>query len=209
MESVASGAPGTPQKTPESAPSGSTVPGTVSQEPDKKYVSSEDFRAGLEALKNSFFAELRRAKDTESKPASKPNAEKALDERVAELERERAAVRQERCVVAIERHAKDAGVPGDAVEFLTEHLTRKYKLDYDADRREVVYRDEFEQPKPVGELISSFLKTPKGQMFLPAPGVGGVPRGGSKPQGKQYLEMTLEDRLKMTPAQEAQLARGA
>ena len=208
MESVASGAPGTPQKTPESAPSGSTGPGTVSQEPDKKFVSSEDFRAGLEALKNSFFAELRRVKDADSKPASKPNAEKALDERVAEIEKREAIVLQRQCVVAIKGVAKDAGVPSDAVDFITEHLTKKHRLDYSQERDEVIYYDDYDQPKPVAELVHAFLKTPKGQILLPAPGVGGVPRGGSKPQGKQYLEMTLEERLKMTPAQEAQLARG-
>lgn len=163
------------------------------------YVSKEDF-AELKRSLDWATGEIRRFKA--AKPDATPppqSTEKALNERVSELEKERADSAAEKVEIALSKALQTHGVTSDNEDVLKDHLTKRHKISYDRDTKQVLYQDDLGQAKPVAELVSAFMKS-KGKSYVPAPAVAGVPRtnGAVAPgQAKSFSEMSQTERLEL------------
>ena len=161
-------------------------------------------------FRNSFFAAQRRNASV-TQPAGEPAQKKSeaditIEARVKTLEARERQVEVDERERSILSALTSAGVPADRQDAALDHLERRFgsKIKYNRDTRQGEFSEfEGDTPKPVSAFVSEFLKQPKGQIFLPAPSTGGVPRGQGLRQApaRAYHEMPKEERLKMSSEQ--------
>lgn len=160
-----------------------------------------------EEFRNTLFAAVRRgtpAAQTPEPVAKAKDGEPEMRERVRLLEEERQQVAADRREASILSALTAAGVPADRQDAALDHLERRFgsKIKYNRESRQVEFTEfEGDTPKPVTAFVSEFLKQPKGQIFLPPPATGSVPRGQGQRQiaGKRFSELTQKELDTMSP----------
>jgi len=214
-EDVNNADPGTAQTTP-AGDNSPTADGGQTNTPDSAELANlvqSQVAEQFKALRNSLFAEVRRiSKPGASQKPTQQNgdgdAEATIADRLKVLEEEKAQVDADRRENAIRSALTSSGVPSERQDIALDHLERRIgsKIAYDRDTRKVVYREfEGDSAREVADYIKDFLKTPTGEIFLPAPATGQLPNGRNKSGGGKppYADLPAEKRLSMTFAEQA------
>jgi hypothetical protein len=201
------------EQTPPAKPAEIADPGTAPLEPDAQTVSVEDFKkvqnqlAALQRILTKQAAPIAPANPPADPEESKTQRVK-LEELQASMRRDRERLETKARRNGIREAIAENGITEpDAIEILFDHVERKHggKIKV-GDDDQTSYEDELGDVKSVSTLIGDILKGPKGQFFRPirAPGPNTrAARGNSAPipGQKSYLEMSTEERLKLTPEQ--------
>jgi len=183
---------------------------------------------GLKKQLNSLAATVRKLSQATPAPAAQVAAPadestepKTLKELRAEIAREREEARKEReeaARIKRENGIRDAikanNVDPDAVDLLFDHIQQRHGSKISQSEGKTILTDELGEAKEIGDFIGELLKTPKGKFFKPekTPGPNTrAGRGGSSaiPGQKNFLEMSLEERLALPRDQARALASQA
>lgn len=165
--------------------------------------------------------------EAEKRVAAKAQAPKADDDETKtqkqKLEEMQASMRteRERLVKKARRNgireaiAQNGITDPDAVEVLFDHVEARHGLKIQVgEDDEVSVLDDLGESKSVSALIGDILKSPKGKHFkidkVPGPNTRAGRGNSAAISGqKSYMEMSLEERLKLTPEQERAATKAA
>jgi hypothetical protein len=218
-----SGAPGTPAGSPPGAPgtpSQTSSPAHESQatQEARRYATHEETQAlsaAVGGLRNDFKALQKLIEGlkpseraaNEDRGTVREDLEKLKNEIRADRE---AAITETRNAVILQAISAHKITDEYAAEDLFDHVLTRHGQRIKVEGRNVFYENELGEKKTVKDFIGELLKTQRGQRFIPAPSTSGLPRsqtnGRSQPGGKRYSEMSLAERMKLSPAEEAKLA---
>lgn len=205
-DAAPAGTPGTPAQTPPEAgkPAGSAV-----QPPAPKEGEAPVTKAELAELKNSIFAELRRAlKPAEPAPAAPPAEKKTTEERLATVEAERAKDRaelaQERRDNALEKAINDLKLSSEDADFFRSFVEHKHGSQIKVEGK-TVFVEAPDGPKKLGDFVTDLFKV-HGKRFQPAAALpggdglgssrGGSAAGGAHPFSALTYDQIMEQRTK-------------
>lgn len=191
-----------------------TAEGTA--QPNPEYVSKKDV---AKIVANSIDAAFRR-RDEEAQAKTQEQAspsQETLTARLTRIEAERKAeqeeVKRDRRDNAIQSAINSYGLDTDNAELLHDHLAQRFGDRIKVDGKSVYVEDD-EAPEGKADIktfIGKILKA-KGDKFRPAvqaPSSRGLqPSRGNGQQGRKtaYMDLSPEERSKMTPAQRNQAA---
>ena len=213
------------------APAATAAPGTATNEPDDSQtfqVTREDWDKTQRTL-NSLAAMLRKQTATQATPAtpaktvtSEPNSQQqALEQLQSELKAQKAEIAREKAIA--ESRIRTAGIrsaiqahgitDGDAIEVLFDHIDKRHGDKLKTDGERITHTDDLGESKDIGEFIGEILRSPKGKLFKPekVPGPNTRAAKGSSapiPGQKSYMEMSMDERLKLTPEQRLAAIKG-
>ena len=195
---------------------GLAAPGSANnQEPAaqaQKGLTLEEVRTLIDENTRPLHAEIRRLREG-TQPKKTTEADRTLAARVQAIEEREQRLAERDRVDAIRREAADAGVAPQRLQVFVDHvLSQKGRSLVNQSDGSVGWVDlDPDNPKPMKELVSSFLHGPEGDMFrmpsLAPAGRGLRPNRPLASAGRAYADIPAEERLKMSLAERTQAAR--
>jgi hypothetical protein len=183
-----------------------------------------DFKAGYQELKKQLgqlFGKYRNLESAVSQPKpDKPQQQdpeattlRARLERIeAERQAEREEITRERRDASVQNAILKHGLSEEDAEILFDHIQARYGPGIKVEGRTVAYVDPTTgDPMPIQGLVDQVMKS-KGAKFMPpaqVPGGRGLKpsNGGVRPKFVPYMELSPEERAKLTPQQTRDLVR--